>query len=122
MQFYDASKSPLPTLLPPLDSIDDDSVSRALTMLENLQKSIPTMPDALNQSYPVTSKAAALLYALMDYAPLASARGIIAKDIVDCVGADDEVHVKLLQLATDYASHLILPCAYAISLFTSLMN
>lgn len=126
MTFYDPSKSPLATRLPRLDdySAPDGSVPRALAMLVNLQDSIPTMPDILKQNFPTYSKAAALLYALMDYAPLTSAREKVADSIARCAVADgstqDDVHSKLLVLATDYANHLILPCTYAISLLVLL--
>lgn len=125
MKFHDLSNSPLPTWLPRLDSMKDSStpdgsLPRALAILEILQKSIPTMPEPLKQSFPISSKAAALLYALMDYAPSTSAREKVAESIVRCAAADgstqEDVHSKLLELAIDYCNHFIRPGVYAISL------
>lgn len=107
-------------MLTPLDELEGQSenIRKAVTMLTDLRDHIESIPQDLKANYPMDSIAPSILYAVMDYAPLVSARDKVAQDILHCassLGHTDAVQEGLIKLATHYANHLIGPCEYLIT-------
>lgn len=120
MTFYDIPRSEVSSCLPPLSDIEEDGgkLRNAILMLEDLRDSVETMSKEMRATYPMFPKAAELLYAVMDFAPLTSARERVADDILLCKARNttqEAIHEDLLQLATYYADHLLRPCEYLIA-------
>lgn len=121
MSMYKGPRNKVTSCLQDLATVTEDSIPsgsnvlRAIAVLDSFQKDIDinAIPNHFQQLFPISKNAGALLYAMMDFAPIMSARERVATHIVDCgtsIDTQNTVHKDLLELATEYAYVLIYPC------------